>query len=410
MEEELRYIFYGGVEGSFQRTDLADLSLLAAPYGAAAFGYTEGQLVTGYISFTGAALDLVKAGLPPNPLTVTEIPIGTAGLDVFFQQPLVGDYTEADLAGIDDPIRNSVDIRLTGSPTDPIESLAMRFRDVGLGVGGFIGQFGGTFSSNGGAQAAVDGIWLPESIVPDFKSGTSGNNSLRGNAEYNFLAGLSGNDTLSIRNGIGWAWGGNGNDTIKGSEEGSASLFGGDHLYGGAGSDKIYGARGGDVIEGGGNADDLRGEEGDDVVGGGVGNDTVRGGSGNDFLGGQSGSDLIYGNSGDDNIDGDSGSDTIDGGSGNDWIRGRAGDDHLRGGPGSDTFVFDMANEGDDTIYGFQSGIDKINIASAGLTFDLLIGTAVVADGDVTLTYGANTITFVDTALSSLLSTDFNIV
>ena len=411
MEEELRYIFYGGVEGAFQRTDLSDLSLLSSQFGAAAFGYTEGQLLQGSISFTGAALQLIRDNLPPDPLTAIEIPIGTEGLDLSFPQPLVGDYTENDLVGIDDPIRNSVDLQLTGSLDDPLAGLSLRLRDPGLGVGGFVRESGATFSSDAGAQAQVDGIWLPESIVPDFKSGGSGKDKLEGNADYNFLAGLSGNDTLTIKSGRGWAWGGNGNDLIKGSEDGSAGLFGGDFLYGGAGSDTIYGARGGDVIEGGGNADDLRGEEGNDVVGGGVGNDTVRGGSGDDFLGGQSGSDRIYGNSGADNIDGDSGNDKIDGGSGNDTIRGRQGNDHLRGGPGSDTFIFDMENEGHDTIYGFQRGIDTIRIGATGLSsFDQLIATAVVEDGDVTITYGANTLTFANTALSSLRASDFDIL
>jgi RTX calcium-binding nonapeptide repeat (4 copies) len=412
MADTLRYIFYGGVEGAYQNTDLNDPLYLVSARGAAAFGYTEGQLLKGSISFSGAALDIVEAHLPPQPLTAIEIPIGTQGLDFFLAQPRVGNYTEADLIGIDDPIRNVVDVQFTGSPNDALYQLGLRLSGGPDGPRAFVDNFGATFIDDDEAQARADGVWLPESIVPDFKSGSSGNDKLSGNAAYNFLSGGSGNDTLAIKSGIGWAWGGNGNDTIKGSDGGTASLFGGDHLHGGAGSDRIYGGRGGDVIEGGGNSDDLRGEEGNDVVGGGVGNDTVRGGSGDDFLGGESGSDRLYGNDGVDDLDGGSGSDYLDGGSGNDFLIGRGGNDTLRGGPGSDVYSFGGGTDGHDTVYGFQAGIDTIHIApSDPITFEQLIATAVVHGHDVTLTYGpGSSITFDHTALSSLRASDFDFV
>jgi RTX calcium-binding nonapeptide repeat (4 copies) len=403
MADTLRYVFYGGVEGIYQNTDLSDLSFLAPELGAAAFGYREGQLLKGEISFSGTALTIIEANLPPNPLTAIEIPIGAEGLSFFFPQPRVGDYTQADLVGIDDPVRDVVQVQFTGSPDDPLAQLGLRLSGGPDGPDAFVDNFRARFDDDDDAQAEAAGLWLPENVIPDFKSGGSGNDTLFGNAAYNFLAGGSGHDKLTIKRGIGFAWGGNGNDTIKGSEEG------GDHLHGGAGSDRIYGARGGDTIEGGGNHDDLRGEEGDDVIGGGVGNDTVKGGSGDDFLGGQSGSDKIYGNDGADEIDSGSGRDYIDSGSGNDRIRGAGGNDDLRGGLGNDTFVFNGGFEGHDTIYGFQAGADTIDITPpAPITFAQLIATAVVQGDDVILRYGPDsTITFDNTSLSELRASDF---
>jgi hypothetical protein len=405
MAERLRYVFYGGVEGAYQNTDTTDPNYLISARGAAAFGYREGQLLKGEISFSGAALDIINANLPPDPLTAIEIPIGTQGLSFSFEQPRVGGYTEADLIGIDDPVRNVVQVQFSDDPDAPLAQLALRLTSDPDGPRGFVDNFGADFRDDDEAQARVDGLWLPEDITPVFRQGGSGNDRLSGDADYNFLSGGSGNDTLTVKSGIGYVWGGNGNDTIKGSEEG------GDNLHGGAGSDRIYGARGNDTIEGGGNSDDLRGEEGNDVIGGGVGNDTVRGGSGDDFLGGQSGSDRIYGHDGADTIDGGSGSDSIDAGSGADFIRGAGGNDHLRGGPGSDVFFFNGGGEGHDTIYGFQPGVDLISIVPPEpISFEELIATAVVDDGDVTLRYGPDsTITFDNLRLSALRASDFDI-
>ncbi|WP_152568959.1 DDE-type integrase/transposase/recombinase [Microvirga sp. BSC39] len=62
--DTLRYVFYG-VEGIYQNTDLSDLSFLAPELGAAAFGYREGQLLNGEISFsnTRAAYRFLRKAL-----------------------------------------------------------------------------------------------------------------------------------------------------------------------------------------------------------------------------------------------------------------------------------------------------------------------------------------------------------
>ena len=402
MATTLRYVFYGGVEGIYQNSDVNDLSLLAPEFGAAAFGYSEGQLLTGFISFSDRALEIINASLPPIPLTAIEVPIGTPGLDFFFPNPRVLDYTEANLAPIDDPPRAVVQVQFTGSPNDPLEQLALRLIKGADAPNVFADNFGVRFNDDDGAQAHAAGVWLPEQIVPDFKSGGAGNNTLRGNAAYNFLSGGEGNDTLIVKSGIGWAWGGNGRDTIKGGD-------GDDNLHGGGGADKITGAGGDDLIEGGAGDDDLRGEEGNDIIGGGAGNDKVKGGSGDDDLSGQNGEDHLAGNDGVDFLDGGSGDDYLDGGSGDDFLRGAQGDDGLHGGPGRDTYFFNGGFEGHDTIYGFVDGVDRVLITPpAPLTFEALIATAEVDGDDVTITYGPDaTITFDNTSLSELIEADF---
>lgn len=412
MAEQLKYIFYGGVEGSYQNREIDDLSYLNPALGAAAFGYKEGQLITGYLSFTGAALQIIEDNLPPQPNTAIEVPIGTPGLDFYLFNPRVGNYTEDDLVGFDDPIRDVVLLQFTGSPDDPLSQLALKLQNDPDGPVVFLDSDGGDFTDDDDAAARVDGIWLPEQITPDYKTGTSGDDVLTGNRAYNFLSGGSGDDLLRVNTGRGWAWGGNGDDTIIGSNGGGAGLFQGDYLLGGAGRDTIRGRDGGDVIRGGGNADDLRGNAGEDIIDGGVGNDTVRGGTGDDFLAGQSGTDWIYGDGGNDNIRGGSGSDYIFGGRGEDWIWGGAGNDKLWGGGGADVFQFDSGNDGRDVIYNFQPGQDTVRIApSEPITFEELIASAIVDDGDVTLTYGVGaTITFDNLQISALKATDFDIV
>jgi Ca2+-binding RTX toxin-like protein len=412
MAEQLKYIYYGGVEGSYQNQELDSLSYLSPALGAAAFGYKEGQLIKGYLSFTGAALQIIQDNLPPQQNTAIEVPIGTPGLDFYLFNPRVGDYTEDDLIGIDDPIRNVILIQFTGSPDDPPAQLAVKLQNDPDGPVVFLDTDGGDFTDDDDAQARTDGIWLPEHIIPDYKTGTSGDNEFSGNRDYNFLSGGSGDDQLRINTGRGWAWGGNGEDTLVGSNGGGSGLFQGDYLLGGAGADTIRGRAGGDVIRGGGNADDLHGNAGEDIVDGGVGNDTIRGGAGDDILGGQSGTDWIYGNAGDDNIRGGSGSDYLFGGRGSDWIWAQAGNDKMWGGGGSDRFDFNSGSDGQDVIYDFEPGIDRVRIAPPDpITFDELIASATVDDGDVTLTYGVGaTITFDNLALSALKASDFDIV
>jgi hypothetical protein len=108
----------------------------------------------------------------------------------------------------------------------------------------------------------------------------------------------------------------------------------GDHVIGGATTDRVHGGIGDDV---------LRGRAGDDLVEGGRGHDVLQGGSGRDDLVGQHGDDELEGGAGADRLDGGGGNDDLDGGRGDDMLLGGSGEDVYRfeSGDGSDTIVDD---------------------------------------------------------------------
>ena len=83
---------------------------------------------------------------------------------------------------------------------------------------------------------------------------------------------------------------------------------------------------------------------------------------GNDSLNGGGGEDYVYGNAGDDSLRGGGDSDLIRAGEGNDRVDGGGGDDGLYGGDGADVFV---VSGGSDLLQDFESGIDRIEVASA---------------------------------------------
>lgn len=153
----------------------------------------------------------------------------------------------------------------------------------------------------------------PQSLIENAKGG-SGNDVIGGNSAVNRLWGLAGNDEIR---------GGDGNDA----------------LFGQAGHDQLYGENGNDRLVGGNGSDDLYGGNGNDRLLGGRGNDSLFGGSGKDILIGGPGADL------------------------------------LDGGDGPDTFVFRSAIHSKpgarDTIQGFESGIDKIDLQSIDANFNM---------------------------------------
>ncbi|HZH10251.1 MAG TPA: hypothetical protein VEZ24_07770 [Microvirga sp.] len=345
-QQSLRYVFYGGVEGAYQNQDLGNDDFISPIYGANVGGYKEGELISGHLTLSGEALAQVTS-VPPG--TVIDLNRTTPGISFFFEQPRVGDYTQANIV--------TTNIRIVlGSPSAPLPFLSLTVFDGADGPDVDIRESFVDIRDDNDAQARADGVWLPAGIKPLVLSGTNGDNVLRGTAQYNFLSGGNGDDALIVKAGTGWVWGGFGRDTIKGHDRG-------DFLFGGYGNDKILGRGGNDLIRGGDGRDDLRGEQGNDTVDGGTGHDTVKGGSGNDLLGGQGGNDLMLGNDGRDTLHGGYGNDVINAGSGNDWIYGGWGDDLLRGGPGEDIFLFSSGDGGGlDTVADFTPGQDLITI------------------------------------------------
>ena len=208
--------------------------------------------------------------------------------------------------------------------------------------------------------------------VPDIihLTGSDENDILAGDVRANTLRGGEGDDTL-----FGGPGGNETNDDKLYGDEGNDKIYGGlgdDELYGGDDDDvlrggdhddELYGEDGDDELYGGADDDELYGGDGDDDLYGEAGNDDLEGGSGEDTLDGGHGNDDLLGGDDDDTLTGGTGNDEIDGGDGDDVLEGGTGDDDLEGGLGEDTFKFNRG-EGDDVIYDFTPGEDKIDLSS----------------------------------------------
>lgn len=269
----------------------------------------------------------------------------------------------------------------------------------------------------------------------------SGNDTVTGTAEDDYLNVGAGKDTVYALAGDDTVFGGAGNDTIEGGV-GADIIKGGtgnDNLYGHSaatpdsiddgddsisgwdGADKIYGGAGNDSLNGGAGNDKIYGGSGDDAIGGdinpanladlgltvdspeytghgndklygGTGNDTINGGGGNDQLFGEEGDDLLYGDraadpssfAGNDKMDGGLGNDQIFGGAGNDNLIGGEGNDLLSGGLGNDVLTGGVGN--DYFVFNEENfaaiGVDKIKDFASGsdkLWFDTDIYTALTS-------------------------------
>ena len=261
-------------------------------------------------------------------------------------------------------------------------------------------------------------------------TGSAAQNVLTGNVGNNTLTAGAGDDTVTAGNGLDTLFGGAGRDNMTGGDD-ADRLSGGtdnDTLTGGNGADVLLGDEGNDTLFGGAGADSLYGvigqesmvggEDGDvyfidtpaDVIvelAGAAGRDQVSSnltsvnltlinylnvedaslsGSTNltltgdqlaNVLTGNAGANGVFGQGGNDTVLGGAGADQVRGGTGNDRVLGGTGSDTLAGGSGVDTFDFNSTSEARaDEISDFQSGIDKIDLATfmAGGAF---IGSAV---------------------------------
>ncbi|HKG26283.1 MAG TPA: M10 family metallopeptidase C-terminal domain-containing protein, partial [Thermomicrobiales bacterium] len=125
--------------------------------------------------------------------------------------------------------------------------------------------------------------------------------------------------------------------------------------------------------------DRLDGGAGGDVLHGGAGSDTaeytrspasvhvdLRSGRGS---GGDAQGDLLRGV---ENITGSRFGDTLIGDATDNVLNGVGGNDRLFGGLGADTFVFSGTAFGQDTIFDFQSGVDRIDLRALLVTPDAI--------------------------------------
>ncbi|MEO1066309.1 MAG: calcium-binding protein, partial [Pseudomonadota bacterium] len=201
-------------------------------------------------------------------------------------------------------------------------------------------------------------------------------------------------------NNSAWYRGTDGDDRLQGSNtnERFDGLAGDDYIFGNSGADTIYGRDGNDELRGGYGNDLIYGGAGDDLIIAWHHNDTAHGGAGNDTIEGYNGYDILNGDDGDDIIDGGAHSDVLNGGAGN---------DRLTGGSFDDTFVFDTASFGHDTITDYLDNREDLDFRGSGLTFaDLTISQS----GGNTLIATANdesTITLLNTNASVINEQDF---
>ncbi|HYZ32343.1 MAG TPA: calcium-binding protein, partial [Crenalkalicoccus sp.] len=231
------------------------------------------------------------------------------------------------------------------------------------------------------------------------------------------LDGAGGNDTITGSSAADTIHGGKGDDQLNGGQNGdtyivsglSGGSFEGFDRYqdaGGTGTDLIaaVGTAGVDIGVRGFSA--ACGIERFDLSGAGGPVRLLDAGGGNtvdlsgvQILGGNFAA-IVAGNGGD-RITATAGADSIRGGTGNDTLAGGVGNDTLSGGKGNDIFVLG-ANNGDDVVTDFKSGIDKLDLSSVGSA-----GLSFSAVGDHTLlTYSGGTVELLGVPPGKILLSD----
>lgn len=118
------------------------------------------------------------------------------------------------------------------------------------------------------------------------------------------------------------------------------------------------------------------------VFTGGTGADVLNGGTAADTLTGGNGGDTINGGAGNDLLDGGLGADVILGDIGDDTLTGGVGNDTLTGGDGADVFRFSAASNGVDSIIGFLSGTDKLDVLTNAVINPIVQVATIVAAGN----------------------------
>lgn len=279
-------------------------------------------------------------------------------------------------------------------------------------------------------QSHVENLTLIGAFAHDAAIGNDLNNTIIGGTGRDALYGLDGNDTLHDGGGgegnEDTMLGGNGDDVFVVTVRGSSTIetAGGGYdevrttfnlyqlqaniealiftddarhqagvgnaldnvLRGGQGSDDLFGRAGNDTLYGGaGAANTLLGQEGDDLyiveaVGDSVfeyaneGTDTVEAHVATFTLPnhvenlrfGGTGAFAGFGNALNNEVRGGSGNDFLNGFGGDDIIIGGAGADELQGGEGADQFRYFGGETGQDRIYDFVAGTDRIMLSTSG--------------------------------------------
>lgn len=270
-------------------------------------------------------------------------------------------------------------------------------------------------NSASGGHAQGDTFVSVENLV-----GSQYADTLTGDDNTNRLEGFSGDDILMGGLGADVLYGDLGFDTADysdsatgidvgiyrtgtgGTAEGDTLIYieriiGSDHddtLIGGGPASQLDGGDGNDLLFDYSGAATLNGGDGDDLLMGGANGDTMDGGTGIDTAryansgagvtvnlvtnvnsGGDAAGDTltnienVVGSQYGDTITGDANNNRIEGLNGDDILKGGLGNDALFGGAGADRFVYDTTVWGNDTIFDFTDGVDRIDLTGSGLTF-----------------------------------------
>jgi Ca2+-binding RTX toxin-like protein len=294
--------------------------------------------------------------------------IGNKGDDTFIVDN-AGDQVFEVAGEGKDTVRSSVTFNF-----DDTKSIEVVILDSASSIGSVGNNFNNIITMTGTGPATING--------------NDGNDTLTGGSNNDVLLGGGGNDVMV---------GGGGNDSLTGDADNDKlnGATGKDAMIGGKGDDLYFLAEIGDTvtelagqgtdivlsrlvnytlaanvenlvldtggINGTGNA------LGNLIIGNGVDN-KLDGGSGADVLRGGNGNDSILGGLGFDYLDGGSGNDTLKGGGDVDYLEGGSGADVMYGEAGKDGFLYriddpaELATLGGDTINGFQTGVDRIEL------------------------------------------------
>ncbi|WP_425074244.1 calcium-binding protein [Sagittula sp. S175] len=184
------------------------------------------------------------------------------------------------------------------------------------------------------------------------------------------VTGTAGDDAADLLGGDDSYMGGDGNDTVNG-------MNGADTIYGENGDDLIHGNEGNDYLQAGEGNNVVYGDGGIDTIIAGAGNDTLYGGNDDDEVHGNAGNDLMFGGTGNDVLGSGTGADTLDGGE---------GDDTLHIGDGEADVIIAAPGMGTDSLMGYDTGIDKIDVTAFGI-YDVSQITVSDNGTDTTLTF-----------------------
>ncbi len=234
--------------------------------------------------------------------------------------------------------------------------------------------------------------------------GLGGNDYLSGSGAFETFNGGSGDDLIEARGGVDILYGAEGSDTLIGGkgddryinptaddlivELPGAAQGARDRIESDASFDLRTVRHVEDVILTGQHNVNATGNGGANRLTGNTGNNKLVGDSGNDTLDGLSRDDRLAGGKGDDSLTGGQGQDTLLGGPGADTLYGGRDNDVMDGGAQADLFRFDFTSglSGNDTINGFETGLDRFDLSGR------LFTNVGETNGNTSLTYAGGRI------------------